>query len=127
MNGAVKLWSNLTVPLAPDMNVTFSKSAAPNSRLLLPDEANDPVPVTAVLMMTFEPLMIVNASDPVITPLNVAVAPFWMLMAPDPLMLPKKVELVFLPEMAIDRYQRSHSRDRYSLLRSAMRLQRRWK
>jgi hypothetical protein len=37
VKGAVKLWSSLSVPLAPDVNVTFSESAAPNSRLPLPD------------------------------------------------------------------------------------------
>jgi hypothetical protein len=100
VNGAVKLWSNLTVPLASDVNVTFSESAAPNSRLPLLDRLNDPLPLIVVLTIAFDVLVIVNVSDPVIAPLNVAAAPFWMLMAPDPLMLLAK--LLFLPETVID-------------------------
>jgi hypothetical protein len=72
VNGAVKLWSIFIVPVAPDMNVTFSESAAPNSRLALLAKLNEPVPVTAVLMMAFAVFAIVNLSDPVIAPLNVA-------------------------------------------------------
>jgi hypothetical protein len=40
VNGAAKLWSNVRLPLAPAINVTFSESAAPNSRLPLFNSAN---------------------------------------------------------------------------------------
>ena len=44
VNAAVRLWSNVTVPLAPDEKSTFSESAAPSSRLPVPERTNEPVP-----------------------------------------------------------------------------------
>ena len=93
VNGAVRLWSSLSVPVAPTANATLSESAPANSTLPLPDSVNDPLPLTAALRMAVEAFAMVKVSDPVIAPLKVAAAPFWTTTAPAPLMLPAKLLL----------------------------------
>src|SRR5262249_43858962 len=82
VNGAVRLWSILSVPLAPAANVTFSESAAPNSKLPLFCSVKEPVPVIAVLKIAFVLFCTVTEPDPLIGPLKVTLAAFDMVIDP---------------------------------------------
>src|SRR5262249_6896320 len=82
VNGAVRLWSILSVPLAPAANVTFSESAAPNSRLPRSCSVKEPVPVNAVLKIAFALFWTVTEPDPLIAPLKVTMLAFDMVIDP---------------------------------------------
>src|SRR6516162_1906075 len=82
VNGAVRLWSILSVPLAPAANVTFSESAAPNSSLPPFCSVKEPVPVIAVLKIAFALFCTVTEPDPLIAPLKVTMLEFDMVIDP---------------------------------------------
>src|SRR5262245_56662090 len=82
MNGAVRLWSILSVPLAPAANVTFSESAAPNPRLPGSCSVKEPVPVIAVLKIAVALFCTVTEPDPLIAPLKVTMPAFDIMIDP---------------------------------------------